>query len=386
MYDVIVVGSGPAGTCCAKRLAQSGLSVKVYDKRQEIGAPKRCGEGISEATGEILGKIPERCIAQKIRGARVYAPNGKYLDAVLEKGGYVLERKVFDKWMAEQAVKAGAEIQADTLITGLVKDGGYFTGVKGEFLGDEFIDKAKVVVCATGAESPIRNQALGIYSKPHLIDTALQYEMSGIEADPDFIHIYLGSEIAPRGYVWIFPKGVDRANVGIGIVPGERRPKFYLQKFLESHPEVSRGSILEVNSGCVPVGGMVENMATNGFIVCGEAAHHVNPIHGGGIKEAILSGQMAADVIAESIKNGDVSEKALSKFNKLWWEERGGPLRNVEKLREVLEKLSDDDLNDLQAALKPDDVIEFARGSKLSTLAKILMRKPKLMTLSKHLL
>ena len=58
---------------------------------------------------------------------------------------------------------------------------------------------------------------------------------------------------------------------------------------------------------------------------------------------------MAADVIAESIKNGDVSEKALSKFNKLWWEERGGPLRNVEKLREVLEKLSDDASVEIQS-------------------------------------
>ena len=68
MNDVIVIGAGPAGTACAKKLAENGFSVKVFDKRAEIGSPKRCGEGISEASQQFTGKIPDRCIAQKIRG------------------------------------------------------------------------------------------------------------------------------------------------------------------------------------------------------------------------------------------------------------------------------------------------------------------------------
>ena len=126
MYDVIVIGAGPAGTACAKKLAENGFKVKVFERRQEIGSPKRCGEGLSESIEKIIGKIPERCIAQRIKGARVYAPNGKYLDALLEYGGFVLERKVFDKWLAEEAVKAGAEIQVNTFITGLIKENDYF--------------------------------------------------------------------------------------------------------------------------------------------------------------------------------------------------------------------------------------------------------------------
>lgn len=385
-YDVIIIGAGPAGTCAARKLAESGLSVKVYDKRQEIGAPKRCGEGISEATVDVLGKVPDRCIAKRIKGARIYAPNGKYLDAILDKGGMVLERKVFDKWLAEEAARAGADIQADTLITGLIKENGFYKGVKGEFIGDEFEERAKVIICATGAESPIRKQALGIFSRQDLVDTCLQYEMTNVDMDSDFIHIYVGNQISPRGYCWVFPKGEHKANVGLGIVPGDKTPKFYLRQFIEMHPELKKGSILEVNAGCVPVGGMAEKMATDGFIVCGEAANHVNPIHGGGIKEAVISGIMAAGVVGDCINKNDVSEKALSQFNTFWWDDRGKILRNVEKLREVTEKLSDEDYNDLQAALKPEDVIDFSRGAKLSTLAKILMRKPKLMTLAKHLL
>jgi digeranylgeranylglycerophospholipid reductase len=387
MIDAVVIGAGPAGTACAKKLAEAGFSVKVFDKRAEIGSPKRCGEGLSEASQNFVGKIPERCIARKIKGARIYAPDGRYLDAILTEGGFVLERKVFDKWLAEEAIKAGAAVQANTFVSGLLKDSkGCYCGVKAEFMGNEFEEKARVVVCATGAESPIRNQALGVYSKVNLIDTCIQYEMTNVDVVNDLIHIYLSNVLAPRGYVWVFPKGEHRANVGLGIVPQEKKPGDYMEEFMKQHPEISKGSIIEVNAGCVPVGGMAKDMVTNGFVLCGEGANHVNPIHGGGIKEAVISGQMAADVIAECLKKNDVSKKALSKYNHDWWEMRGNHLKRVEKLRETLEKLSDQDLNDLVDALKPEDIIEFARGAKLSVLGKVLMRKPRLVSIARHLL
>jgi digeranylgeranylglycerophospholipid reductase len=387
MIDAIVIGAGPAGTACAKKIAEAGFSVKVYDKRTEIGSPKRCGEGLSEASQNFVGKIPERCIAQRIKGARLYAPDGRYLDAILTEGGFVLERKVFDKWLAEEAIKAGAAVQSNTFVSGLLKDSkGCYNGVKAEFMGNEFEEKARVIVCATGAESPLRNQVLGVFSKVNLVDSCVQYEMTNVDMVPDLIHIYLSGILAPRGYVWVFPKGEHRANVGLGIVPQEKKPGAYLADFFKEHPEISKGSIIEVNAGCVPVGGMVKDMVANGFVLCGEAANHVNPIHGGGIKEAVISGQMAADVIAECLKKNDVTKKALSKYNDDWWELRGNHLKRVEKLRETLEKLSDQDLNDLVDALKPEDIIEFARGAKLSILGKVLMRKPRLVSIARHLL
>ena len=210
--------------------------------------------------------------------------------------------------------------------------------------------------------------------------------MTNIDIVSDMIHIYFSSVLAPRGYVWVFPKGEHRANVGIGIIPQEKKPSLYLDKFLKFHPEISKGSILEVNAGCVPVGGMVKDMVTDGFVLCGEAANHVNPIHGGGIKEAVISSQMAADIIADCLNKDDVSKKALSKYNDFWWEKRGNHLKRVEKLRETLEKLSDKDFNNLVDALKPEDVVEFSRGAKLSVLAKILTKNPRLVALARHLL
>ena len=387
MIDAIIIGAGPAGTACAKKLAEDGFSVKVFDKRSEIGSPKRCGEGISEASQNFVGEIPERCIARRIKGARIYSPDGRYLDAILDQGGFVLERKVFDKWMAEEASKSGAVVRANTFVSDVLKDSNnYIIGVKGQFTGNDFEEKARIVICAAGAESPIRNKILGVYSKLNLIDSCVQYEMANVDVVSDLIHIYLTSEFAPRGYVWVFPKGENRANVGLGIVPQDKKPGEFMQAFLENHPELNKGSILEVNAGCVPVGGLVKDMVTNGFVLCGEAANHVNPIHGGGIKEAVISGQMAADVISDCLKKNDVSKRALSKYNDLWWEERGNHLKRVEKLRETMEKLSDQDLNDLVDALKPEDIIDFARGAKLSVLAKVLMRKPRLMGIARHLI
>jgi len=385
MYDVIVVGAGPAGTSCAKRLAENGFSVKIYDRRKELGVPVRCGEALSERTQDLIGKIPDNCISQKTKGARIYAPNRKYLEAILEYGGFVLNRRVFDKWLAEQAAKSGAKIQKNTLIIDFIKEDGYYKGVRGEYLGEKLEEKAKMIVCATGAESALR-KTLNIFSKLNLIDSCLQYKMSGIDIDSDFVHIYVGNQIAPRGYVWIFPKGNDKANIGVGVIPGKQNAKYYLDKFINDHQELKKGRIDLVEGGCVPVGGLLKDTVNNGLLMCGEAAHHVNPIHGGGIKESIISGQLAADVISECLNKKDISKKALSKFNELWWEKRGKHLKRVEKLREVVEELSDDDLNALVEALKPEDIIEFSRGSRLSVLAKVLMRKPRLMKLAKHLL
>lgn len=382
--DVIIVGSGPAGSHCAKKLAQAGLDVKVFDRRNEVGAPKRCGEGLDKKAEQLIGRIPDRCIAQKIRGARVYAPNGKHLEAPGE--GYVLERKVFDKWLATEAAKAGADIRAGTLVRELIVDGGVVKGIRGEIDGDPFEARTKLVIAATGAESPLPKQAgIDTTVSLKLIDTCYQYEMVGVKSDPNFIHVYMGNALAPRGYGWIFCKGNTTANVGIGVIPHETNPKVYLDRFVATHPDVKDASIIEVNAGGVPVGGMLQNMVSDGFIVCGEAAHHVNPIHGGGIKEALISGQIAAEVAADCLKKNDISRKALEPYNDGWWKERGGHVRKVEKAREVIEKMTDDDFNLLVDVLRPNDVIELTQG-KPEAFLRVIAKNPQLLKFAQYLM
>ena len=390
MRDVIIVGAGPGGSATAKHLAEKGYNVALYEKRQEIGAPKRCAEGFTSGGIERLGlKIPTNCIRQKITGAMIYAPNGKFIKVDYKDNfGYILERKLFDKWLAEEAARKGAYVQAKTNIRGIIKENGKILGVKGEFVGSEFTEKCKVLVAADGVESKISRLAgLNTTCNPLFVDSGVQFEMGGIKLeDPTKIYLYFGNEIAPRGYCWVFPKGKDVANVGIGIIGRSNIPAIdYLKKFVESIDGLRKGSILEINSGGIPVGGFLQKMCLDNFLAVGDAAHQVNPIHGGGIYEAQFAGRIAAEIIDEALQKGDLSEKYLDKYNVEWWNQRGKHLRKVEKLREVIEKLSDGDFNYLVDNLAGEDLVNLTRGQGLKILAKILIKKPHLIKLARAL-
>ncbi len=377
-YDVVIVGCGPGGSSTAKECAKRGLKVLALDRNLEIGTPVRCGEGMSENSVQTLGlDMPDSAKAQKIKGAIVYAPDGRRIPIAF-KGteGFVLERKMFDKWMAMEAGRAGAMTVPKSNVYDVIIEDGFVKGVKANVMGKDMEIRAKIVVAAGGVESIIARKA-GIRSgkNPMFVDSGFQYEMVGIDLeDPHSIILYFGNTIAPRGYVWIFPKGNDVANVGIGIagnLGGEMTAKKYLDAWIETQPGIKKGSIIEVNGGCIPVGNFLKNMVVNGCLGVGDSVNQVNPIHGGGLAESIKASRIAADVIEKAIKSGDVSSEALEEYNERWWKERGGTLKNVEKVREMFEKMSDDEMNDLGEVLSGEDLVDLAHGKNYAKVAKI---------------
>ena len=383
-YDVIIVGAGPSGSGAAVAAAKAGAKVLVLEKRQEIGAPKRCGEGLSISTMKRMGiEKDDSWVRRKIIGFTAYAPDGRFVRHDYKDGpeGYIIERKVFDKHLAEKAVEAGARVISRAEVTGLLKKDGKVCGVEAEINEKKEEIKGKIVIAADGVESKIAREA-GIDTTLKLSDAiaGAQFEMANIDIDPDRIEMYFGNEMAPGGYVWIFPKGEHIANVGIGVRKPYSKKKAieYLKEFIEKRPGLRKGSILEVNSGGVPVGGLMDDMVTDNFMVVGDAAHHVNPIHGGGIGEAWVGGAVAGEVAAEAIKKDDTSKKFLDKYNKLWWEKRGNKMKKLVKFREVIEAFSDDDLNWIVDFLKGEDLVEFSRSSGFGTFVKILMKRPSL--------
>ncbi len=389
-YDVVVIGAGPGGSNAARAAAENGLDVLLIEKRQEIGAPKRCGEGLSVGGIKNLGLAPDpRWAVNEIRGASVYAPDGKRVSVRYpETIGYVLERKIFDKHLAMNAARAGAKVLARTVATGLIMENGFVKGIKYNSFGEEHEARAKIVVAADGVESKVARWA-GINTTNKLmdIDAGFQYEMVVDLEEPDMLELYFGSKIAPRGYVWIFPKGRDVANVGIGIGGKEQGvAKKYLDAFIDSRPDLKKGSIVEVNAGGIPVGDPVEKLVANGLMIVGDAAHQVNAIHGGGIHEASVAGMIAGQVAAEAIRRGDLSEAGLMEYERRWREKRGVVLHKIVKLRQAIEKLSDDDLNMLAGKLTGQDLVDFANGKNFVKLAKLMMRRPRLVSIAKNLL
>ncbi|MFP4116948.1 MAG: geranylgeranyl reductase family protein [Candidatus Aenigmatarchaeota archaeon] len=388
MKDVVIVGAGPAGCSAAKDLADEGYDVVVYEKRQEIGAPKRCGEGLSSAAIENFGlDIPEYCRMQPVNGALVFSPNKDRVSINSEETvGWILERKAFDKWMAERAAKAGAKVRAKANVVDLLPQN---KGVVVEVEGETKRVESRMVIAADGVESLVAKKAgVKSHSDLEVVDSGYQYEMVSLDLkDENKLELYFGDDVAPRGYVWVFPKGESKANVGIGIAGDlEETARYYLERFIETRDRFKNASIVEVNSGMIPVGGFLENMTADNFLAVGDAANQVNPIHGGGIREGIKAGKIASKVVNRALERDGTSEEELDIYNHMWWEERGKDLRKVEKLREVLEDLSDEDLNYLAKKLEGQDLMDFSQGKRLSKLGKLLLKRPKMIKSARKLL
>jgi digeranylgeranylglycerophospholipid reductase len=326
-YDVVIVGAGPGGSMTAWHAAENGVSVLLIEKRQEIGSPVRCGEGLAKIWLNRLGLEPDASwIAHEVDGARIFAPDGSCLTVNERQAGnecgYVINRDKFDQWLAQKAARAGADVRVKTMATSIIKDGGYVTGIKGISGGKDFEAKAKIVVGADGFESLVGRWAgIDTKLKARDLNSCFQYLMVGIDCDPKYNDFYLGS-IAPGGYIWVFPKGEDMANVGIGVNRSKMKKggeaKMYLDKWIESMPGIKKGKKVQKMAGAISCCMPIDTTVGNGIILVGDAARQIDPLTGGGISTACTAGKIAGQVAAEAIKAGDLSKEFLMKYDKAW--------------------------------------------------------------------
>lgn len=376
-YDTVVVGGGPAGSTAARIAAENGLSVLMLEKDREIGIPVRCAEAVGEAGMKKIIDLKPEWIANKIEGVRIIAPDGTRINVQHDELGYVLDRKKFDYGLAQLAAEKGVEILTKAYVYDLIKKDGYICGVKFRHLGEEKEVYAKIVIGADGVESRVGRWA-GL--KTHLglsdIETCVQMTITNINIERQYCDFYFGSEIAPGGYLWVFPKNENTANVGLGIAGDrakEKPPIAYLKKFVSEHfPD---GAILTTVAGGVPCAPYMEKMVTNGLMLVGDAAHQAVPITGGGIYTGMMAAKIAGEVAAEAIRKNDFSEKFLKKYQKLWDKEGGADHRRAYRLKDPLFRLTDEDLNRTAAAVikKPKEkhtIVDIFKAA--------LLRQPRL--------
>ena len=387
-YDAIVIGSGPAGSSFSRECAKAGMDVLVLEKKKDIGSPVRCGEGLSGHWENDIGfKIPESAIAARINGIFVEGPNKKRITIRPPASkGVVLERKIFDKHLAFEAGRHGAHILCKTIVTSVIKENNKPAGVKAVHLGEEFEARADLIVSAEGMEARIgREMGFPALATLYDSDSCCEYEMVNVPCE-DLIEVYIGNKLAPRGYVWIFPKGKDVANVGIGIGAATGgNPKKLLDDFLASDERYKNAEIIEVKVGVISVGAPLEKLAKDNCMIIGTAAHQVDPIHGGGIGLAIEAGEIAAKVAAKAFEKKDYSENVLKEYETVWSQAARGKLLTRLKLRKVFEKLSDNDLNFLFSEITSGDFDDILAGkyegfvSRLLKSTKVLARRPQLL-------
>lgn len=348
-YDVIVIGAGPAGSIAAKTAAEKGLNVLLVEKRQEIGVPVRCAEGVSKEAISRFVDVDRKWIAAEVKGAKVYSPDGTEVQMTEEMAGdevgFVLERKIFDRYLAKLAGRAGADVVVKTTATGIERGK---DGLKVNFrrMGEEFSEEAKIIIGADGVESRVGKWAgIDTTLKTDELEVCVQYLMTGIEFDPEYSYFWFGNEIAPGGYVWLFPKGNSTANVGIGILPkmAKLSAREYLDNFVKEN--YSEGEVIEMVAGGVPVKGPVKTAVADNVMLAGDAARHSDPITGGGIANAMKAGFFAGGVAAEAIEKGDYSKKMLAKYDELWKNDFGKSLHRNKILQQKLIKMDDKTLN-----------------------------------------
>jgi len=385
MYDVLVIGAGPAGSIAARTAAEKGLDVLLIEKRQEIGDPVRCAEGVNKEYLKKHVEIDKKWICADLKASHIYAPDGTRIEMAEEisggEVGYVLERKVFDRALAEQAARAGAEVRVKTRAIDLILEDGFVRGAKLMHLGKTYDVRAKIVIGADGIESKVGRWAgIDTSLKPIDIETCTQYLIAGVDIAQDHCEFYVGNEIAPGGYIWIFPKGEGKANVGIGIL-GSRTGKFkprpvdYLNSFMEKKFPDAR--IIEMVYGGVPVSGSIEKTSANGLMLIGDAARQSDPITGGGILNAMEAGKLAGEAAYAAISSGDVSLQKLEEvYEKRWRATIGHDIDMSLIVKNCFINLSDDDLNSLAHSLKD---VKFDRMSLLDLLQALFKANKKLL-------
>jgi digeranylgeranylglycerophospholipid reductase len=247
--------------------------------------------------------------------------------------------------------------------------------------GRRWEEEARVVVCCEGEEGSVaRSLGLAGHVPPGDLSSGAQYELVGVEIeDPTVLTCWVGRRVAPGGYAWLFPKGDDRANVGVTVLGAGPGAAFaHLDRFIAARPGLAKGSVLEVNAGTIPVGGPIRRLVADGVMVAGDSARQTNPIHAGGICEALEAGRFAGETAAAAIAAGDWSAKGLASYEERWARGYGRVQARLVRARRAIHALSDPDLDYLVSAVSPRDVVELLSGKGFARAVRIFAGRPSL--------
>jgi len=294
--DIVVIGAGPAGSTAAAAAAAGGATVLLLDKKEQIGLPVQCAEYVPLSLAAEV-PIPADCIAQRVEGFMTYIQRKQV--AQTRAPGYILNRDVFDRYLADRAVQAGVKLVTKTQAVEVTDQ-----GVLIKHQGKLSVVKAGIII---GAEGPKSVVAQAMHCPPQTLAYAKQITVK-LRKRSKWAQIYFSPSI-PGGYAWLFPKN-DLANVGVSLdlrLGGNVATALAeFQQFLIQE-EVIREDVIRTTGGAIPIGGPQIRLQQNNQMIVGDAAGHTHPISGEGIFQAIVAGKIAGSLATDSIRTGDLN-------------------------------------------------------------------------------
>ena len=389
-YDVIIAGSGTAGATTALTIAQKGHSVLLIDRkaRDEIGH-KTCGDALGShhinTLKSMIGlpDIPRDIIEHDVNGIDLIAPNRdlRLRMAGPTTTGYSFNRLKMGQWLLNLAEKAGAEILASTRVKTLLIDDGKIVGLK--ILkedGEEKDLKARIIIDATGATGMLRRQLpesspieRTIAKEDMMVAWRDIYETPEYEFDtPDILEIYWEQEQTLGGYTWVFPQGPNRVNVGLGLMTlsGHKAPREIYDEFVRTTWDFMKTKLVPLDSGggIAPVRRPIDTMVDDNFMLVGDAACQVNPVHGGGIGSSMLGGAHAGFTASEALEANDTSIDSLWSYNPKYMQSYGIKQASLDIFRWYLTKVTNDDINFAfeKGIIKGSDLLDVSMTGKMT--------------------
>jgi electron transfer flavoprotein-quinone oxidoreductase len=347
-YDVVIVGAGPAGSMAALKLARAGLNVCMLERGRYPGSKNMFG-GLLHNTPVLNDMLPdftekaplERHVYKKVL-TFITPDSSLSLDFENENfdrfpyNGFTVFRPVFDKWLADRAVEAGATLLCECAAEDFVRKNGQITGVtirgrQGELRGNIVIAADGVLSFMpekAGLRRELRPQDMGVGIKlllgmPENTINDRFHLVRDEGADISFV----GSTEGIRGGSFLY---TNTETVSVGMVlhldslkTSGKAPYEVMDRLLQ-HPQVRKlvrgAELLEYSAHLVPEGGIkaVPRLYTDGMMVAGDAAGlcYTNGINLEGINLAMTSGVLAAETAIEAIAAGDYSARKLASYRK----------------------------------------------------------------------
>jgi digeranylgeranylglycerophospholipid reductase len=367
LYDVIVVGAGPAGSHIAYALASLGHDVAVFEEKGSSGLNVCCTGIISTECFQSLG-LGTDVILTDVNSAKFFSPSGKCLRVQTENvQAYVVNRLLLDKAIISKAQSQGAQYFFSSPVIDIIpgKD-----NIQAETLcsGAREMFSARVIVLANGFKPKLpRKLGLGKI-KSYLVGAQAEIEVKNV----DEFEVYFSQEIAPGAFAWLVPTSTNKAYVGLLATS---QAKLHLQKFLYNLFCQGRVSSweAEIEQKAIPVRTLARSYGDR-LLVIGDAAGQVKPTTGGGIYFGHLGAKIAAGVLHEALSSDNLTAGQLSRYQKQWKAKMGKELSRGYRARWVYAKLSDRQIEGIfnilnsggmAAALLNSDNFSFDWHSKL---------------------